>query len=60
MKQLLITGALVGALFAANATATTNAPVDGPAVTTNDDVPPKPDEKKNQVTYWVLEATGSG
>ena len=60
MKQLLITGALVGALFAANATATTTMPADGTAVTTNDDIPPKPDEKKNQVTYWVLEATGSG
>ncbi|MEZ6016808.1 MAG: hypothetical protein R3F49_16945 [Planctomycetota bacterium] len=27
---------------------------------TTDDVPPKDDEKKNEVTVWVLDASGKG
>jgi len=31
-----------------------------PSATLDDDVPPKDDEKKNEVTVWVLDASGKG
>lgn len=31
-----------------------------PSVALDDDVPPKDDEKKNEVTVWVLDASGKG
>lgn len=65
MKHSLLqplVAALVCAAPALAAPGTGLAPVSAepatPAVT--DDVPPKDDEKKNEVTVWVLDASGKG
>lgn len=39
---------------------TTVAPAAPGHATLTDDVPPKDDEKKNEVTLWVLDASGKG
>ncbi len=61
MHTVLFTAlaAVAAAAFGAPATEPSPAPVPVPVV--SDDVPPKPDdEKKNEVTLWVLDAKGKG
>lgn len=47
-----------GAFAASPSTSAGDAPA--AAVRADDDVPPKDDEKKNEVTVWVLDASGKG
>ena len=64
LRQFLKTTAAAALVVAAPAFALARAmptPAPAPAlVAPADDTPPKDDEKKNEVTVWVLDASGKG
>ena len=61
MRTIQLAGSLVAGLtLSLGATALPTVTAAPAAIEITDDVPPKDDEKKDQVTVWVLEASGKG
>jgi hypothetical protein len=61
MRTIVFAGLLAGLTLSLGAVAADRpTSPSAPTPTSTDDTPPKPDEKKDEVTVWILEATGKG